>query len=252
MFPLIRLTPSFGLPTYLLIISLTYCLCIYLVYKRSEKSNLAVSLSLDVCLAIMIGGFLGARLFHVFYEEPKYYIAHPIRILEFWQGGFVYFGGLIGAVIAAFLFLHHKKESFLKWADFFAPVLSLGYALGRLACFLNGCCYGRICSLPWAVTFHEAGLPTGPRHPTQLYATFWELGVFVTLLTLEKRKQKNIFVLWLMLHSAGRIIMEYFRDDDRGPLLAGFSIATWISVVFIILGATKLILSQKNFLVKSL
>lgn len=242
MWPILRLSSEWALPTYLVIVSLTYCLCIYLAYRRAIAFDRSVALALDICLAIMLGGFLGARLLHVVYEEPLYYWSNPIEIFKVWKGGFVYFGGLFGALLASWLLIRSRDQAFGRWADFFTPLLSLGYAIGRIACFFNGCCYGKFCAEPWAIDFHNTGLPLGPRHPTQLYASIYEFFVFALLIFLEPRYQRlnqqgskwakplNFFTLWLALHSLGRIIMEHFRDDDRGPLLGGLSLATCISI----------------------
>src|SRR5690606_9254272 len=102
---------------------------------------------------VMIGGFVGARLFHVFYEAWDVYRDNPWLIVQFWRGGFVFYGGFAGALVAAWMTLRLKKESFLEWANFFAPVIAVTYAIGRIGCFLNGCCYGDYCQWPWAVEF---------------------------------------------------------------------------------------------------
>jgi len=86
-----------AIPTYLLIISITYSLGIVWVVKRSQKLALDRSMALDICLCVMLGGFLGARLFHILYEMPNYYWEQPKEIFKFWQGGFVFYGGAIGA-----------------------------------------------------------------------------------------------------------------------------------------------------------
>ncbi len=251
MWPLIHLSIEsprflafdFALPTYLVTISLTYCLCIGFAYIRAVKLDRPVTMALDICLAIMVGGFFGARLLHVFYEDPSYYFSNPLEIFKVWRGGFVFYGGLFGAWLASWILIRKRGELFGPWADFFAPVLSVGYALGRIACFLNGCCYGKFCEYPWAVDFHRPGMPIGPRHPTQLYASGFEFLVFALLLFLEPKYRRlsaqgskwarpaHFFTLWLALHSIGRLIMEHFRDDDRGPLIAGLSLATWISLL---------------------
>ena len=124
-------------------------------------------------------------------------------------------------------------------------MLALGYGLGRLGCFLNGCCFGKLCELPWAVEFHYPGLPANLRHPTQLYATAWELGALVVLLLLEKysdkvqqkvlRTQGALFFTWLALHAVGRLIMEQFRDDYRGAEPLGQSVATWWALAMLLL-----------------
>ncbi|OFZ14022.1 MAG: prolipoprotein diacylglyceryl transferase [Bdellovibrionales bacterium RBG_16_40_8] len=232
MYPYIYITQNIVIPTYLLVISLTYCLCILFVYWRAKnRPEFAVSRALDICLVIMVCGLMGARLFHVFYEDFNYYRQSPWDIFKLWHGGFVIYGGFIGALLGSILFLRYKKEPFWQWANFMAPAFALGYGLGRLACFFNGCCFGRECQLPWAVEFSYIGLPSGHRHPTQLYATFWELGVFFLLLHLEKSKRpKPIFLIWLCLHAIGRLIMEHFRDDFRGPEIMGLSVSSWLSI----------------------
>lgn len=246
MHPFLHLTGTFFVPTYLLVISFTYCLSLIWADRRAARFNRSRALTLDIALMIMIGGFLGARLFHVLYEAPEVYFENPVRIFKFWEGGFVFYGGFLGALLTSSIFLKIKKESFWQWADFYAPILALGYALGRIGCFMNGCCYGETCDLPWAVEFHTPGLPIGPRHPTQLYATFFELVTLTILLFTEKTKwlkQKRfgtLFCLWLALHAIGRLVMEAFRDDFRGPEF-GLSISSWLSLTLLTIALAILV-----------
>ena len=190
----------------------------------------------------MLSGFLGGRLLHVFFEEWDYYREDLGRIFEFWRGGFVYYGGFIGAFVACLIFLRWKKQNFLDWADFFAPLFSLSHALGRIGCLLSGCCFGQVCDLPWAMD---------GRHPTVLYLIFGELIIFCILLFYEKRNEQQVkanqpayskghlFAKWVLLHSVLRLNVEYFRDDFRGSFfyLPGFghlSISQLISLGLII------------------
>jgi phosphatidylglycerol:prolipoprotein diacylglycerol transferase len=231
----------------MLVISLTYCACVIWVYSRAKKLGLPQGPALDFCLMIMAGGFLGARLFHIFYENWEYYRLFPWDAFKVWRGGFVFYGGFLGALLACWLYARAFKQDFWAWADFFAPVLAIGYVFGRLACFLNGCCFGAHCDLPWAVEFQHPGLPTGPRHPTQLYAALWELFISFPVATwlapkLEKAKG-SIFLAWLISHSMGRLIMEQFRDDHRGAELLGLSVSTWLSLGLL---SSALILMLKN------
>ena len=194
----------------------------------------------------MIASLLGARLFHVFYENFEYYQTEPIKILFLWEGGFVYYGGALLAAFAAAIFLYLKSPRNMEaYFDLFAPVMSLSYILGRGACLLTGCCFGQVCDLPWAIN---------GRHPTQAYAMIFELGALILILGLEKvplrdRRPRQlaqpgaIFYAWLVFHSLGRLIMEHYRDDFRGPAW-GLSISSWISVILIAL-ATYLLL-RKN------
>lgn len=238
MYPIIEITPSFGIPTYYLIVSLALCLALLWVVRRAHQSHLSREITLDVSLLVMVSGFIGARLFHVFYENPAYYQEDWLRLFEVWNGGFVFYGGALTAGFLGVLYLHVKTKGFFEsYLDLFAPVGAFTYILGRFACFLTGCCYGKYCDLPWAIN---------ERHPTQLYAAFWEFGTLLILLGCEKipaqsrrpsflAKSGSIFYLWMILHASGRLLMEAFRDDFRGPTL-GLSVSSWISVGLILLG----------------
>lgn len=228
MYPFLKITPAFYVPTYYLVLCLAVCVGLFWVARRAENQDLNRRLTLDLSLLMMGAGFIGGRLFHVLYEEPGYYRDHPDQIFAFWNGGFVFYGGALLAGFCALLFTWKKEPAYLaRYADLFAPVIAMIYALGRMACLFAGCCYGRTCELPWAV----AG-----RHPTQIYASLWEAGALFILLGLEKRQQRPglIFSAWMVLHGLGRLFMEAFRDDFRGPTFA-LSISSWISLA--VLGA---------------
>jgi phosphatidylglycerol---prolipoprotein diacylglyceryl transferase len=219
------------IPSYLFVISMVFCIGIVWISRRARSRALDYKLSLDLSLAFMAGSLIGARLLHVIYERPDIYLTDPMRIFEVWRGGFVFYGGAMTAALFCFVLLKIRREPFLPWADLFAPVLAFGYALGRIGCFLEGCCYGRQCDLPWAVH----GL-----HPTQLYATFWEFAVLGFLLWLERRpglhRKGFVFFVWMALHGLGRLLMEHFRDDFRGPEAMGLSISTVLSLIIVAIG----------------
>lgn len=222
MIPVLHLGPL-AIPTYYLIISAVVSFCIYWSVKRSEQFKVSQTLTLNIDLVIMVSGFLGARLLHVLYENPDYYLKYPYAIFYIWQGGFVYFGGAIAAALATYVYCRINKIHFLPWADFYAPIMSLGYGLGRLACYFNGCCYGRVCAVD------------GSRYPTQLMAFGFEMLILIALLSLENKRffkvPGQLFSLWVLLHSVARIVMEFYRDDERGPTLFSISISSWISLV---------------------
>ena len=230
-----------SLPTYYLVISLTYCICILWFYKRCEIRNLSQQRAMDLGMILLIAGFLGARLFHILFELPEYYLENPIEIINIWQGGFVFFGGFITAYLCAVYYARKNKLTFWLWHDTLAPVIALGYAMGRIACFLVGCCYGKVCELPWAYSLKQVHIASEnishiTRHPTQLYAVGIELLILGFLLWFEKKRPPigYVFLTWLGLHSLGRIFMEFFRDDPRGSEFFGLSISTWISMLLII------------------
>lgn len=174
---------------------------------------------------------LGARLFHVLYEEPGYYSEQPLRVLEFWQGGFVYYGGLLLSLFGIILFFGVKKRERTFWqtADFLTPYLILGTGLGRVACFVQGCCFGG----PWPLAF-----PPFERHPTQLYLLFWEAFLFYLLTARFKkswRQPGDLFLSWILLSAFGRLIVEHWRVDFRGQMLLGFSISQIIALALMLI-----------------
>lgn len=248
MYPLIRLTNSLELPTYFVIISATYVLATIWLVRRTERAHLSRQVALDLALAIMIGGFIGSRVFHIVFEQPSLYWQNPQMILEFWHGGFVFYGGAVGAALATAMVFFKKRMAPWIWFDIFAPLFPFGYGLGRLGCFLAGCCFGRDCPYPWAVRF-PPGVEAPAHvaiHPTQLYAAAWELTVLGLLLLLERTVRGHaqnlppkvlpfvrpgyLLFSWGILHSLGRIGMESFRADFRGHFFFGFSPATWMSI----------------------
>lgn len=237
MYPEIHLTSEISLPTYLVTVSLTYCLGLLWLVKRTTDQDMDRATALDVAFAVMVGGFLGSRLFHVFYELPDYYSAHPIEVFKFWNGGFVFYGGAFLAFAFGFVLIKWKGQPAGPWADLFAPVGAFCYALGRIGCLLNGCCYGKHCDLPWNIN---------GRHPAPAYATLLEFGILGILLFCERMQSRSpkkwlwihpsgrLFVLWMGLHGISRLFLESVRADDRGPtLIFDLSVSSWISLGFV-------------------
>lgn len=250
-------------PTYFLILSLVASFCLVFVFIRAKQRALSQRLSLDVSFIILLSGFIGARLTHVVWELPWFYSAHPILILAFWNGGFVFLGGAIWAFAFSYWYLQYKKQNPWLWADFFAPIVAIGYALGRLACLAAGCCFGKYCDLPWGIRLQgkDGFLEAFARHPTQIYHSLIELGIFCLILFIEKKyalkppsphsavkrntkglflKTGNLFLIYLILHSLGRLAVEPFREDYRGAEPLGLSFSSWLSIGFIILAILTL------------
>lgn len=225
--PYIHLGPI-SLPTYHIWLSLTFSAALLYWLTRARDRSMNSQMVLDLSIVIMVLGFIGGRVAHVAFEDFSFYRNQPTAIFQFWNGGFVFYGGALLAGLGCFILFKIRKENARAWLDLFAPVGAIGYASGRIACWLTGCCYGSYCVLSDRITF---------QHPTQLYAVLWELGVFAFLLAAEKRKwirvSGGLFFTWVFLHSVGRIIMEAFRFDDRGAAPLNISISTWISLILI-------------------
>ena len=149
------------------------------------------------------------------------FAGQPIaEVFKVWNGGLVYYGGLIGASLACILYTRLKKLRLWKIADILAPSVALGSVFGRIGCLLNGCCYGRACTLPWAIRFPagnpiDPALPTYPVHPTQIYDSLLNLGLYLALAWLYRRKKFDgqIFGIYLVSYAVLRSFVELFRGD---------------------------------------
>jgi prolipoprotein diacylglyceryltransferase len=139
---------------------------VWLAVHRAKKRGIDVELIFRLALWLFVGGVIGARFFYVFeywdrqFYKPGDFQATLKAVLSIWQGGLVIYGALIGAGVAALLFwLWHRDQPMLKIADVIAPSMALGLGIGRIGCFLNGCCFGGVSDVPWAVTFPEDSPP---------------------------------------------------------------------------------------------
>ncbi|MEO0335669.1 MAG: prolipoprotein diacylglyceryl transferase [Pseudomonadota bacterium] len=246
MFPLIPLPGGLFLPTYFTFITIGYCIGVFWLYKRAEDNHQSQRTAMDLAVIIMIGGFLGSRLFHVLFELPNYYVERPWDVFKVWQGGFVFYGGAIGAILPAYFLVRHREEPVYLWLNIFAPIVPLLYGIGRFATLLSGSGYGKPTDLPWGIVY-PAGTeaPAGiSLHPTPIYAMLWELGVLIVVLILLNKSSlfgRKIysgfaFGSMVILHGIGRAIMEQFRNDFRGELIAGLTISTWLSFAIVAVG----------------
>ena len=239
MYPFLTFNSSLLLSTYVFMMSVIYCISLLWAIKRADQKGLSRHKTLDYSLVIMISGVLGARLVHVIFEYPDYYLKYPFDIFLLYQGGFVFYGGFLFAFLGCFIIIKYRKDSLTLWMDFFTPIISFGYALGRIGCFLGGCCYGKPSSISWAITFSPDALAPAniPLHPTQLYLSGSEFIIFALILFAEKKKlfpKGCLFYFWLLLHSISRLIVEPFRGDFRGEVFLSLSLSSWISVFFIV------------------
>lgn len=224
---------DFRIQSYFVVISLVCCALAFYIPRRAQALGLDVTRALDLYIGILISGFLGSRLTHVVWEEPAYYLEEPQRVFDIMAGGFVWYGGALAAMAFMFWRLRIDRARF-EWLDFFAPITELGYAGGRVACFLTGCCYGAVCDWPLIV-------PHPFHFPTQAMAVLIGLGVALYLMRRQKRlamgsKSGAIFFLWLVLHGLGRVLTEAFRADPRGPAWGPVSLAVVISFALVVLG----------------
>lgn len=182
----------------------------------------------DIGLYGLVAGIIGARLLFVLLDWGSF-AAHPIDALKVWEGGLSLHGGMLFGLLAMIWYCRKHRISLLAAGDVAAPSWAIGYAIGRIGCLLNGCCYGAACSLPWAVRFPDEryeGMPgpvhlTPPSHPTQAYATLFNLFFFFVLTRWERKPHQDgeLFYGYIAMYGFYRFIVEMFRAGATSTYL---------------------------------
>lgn len=213
--------------------------------KLEKKLGLPRSTGSDFAFWAIIGGVIGARIAYVGANWSEY-AADPLTIFRIDQGGLVFYGGFIGGTLAGMLFARMKGLPILMLGDFAVTGVPLGHAFGRMGCFLNGCCYGRACDLPWAV--ETAGMM---RHPVQLYEAGLNLLLcgFLFWLILSRHRRGVVTAAYFMVYPLFRFTLEFFRGDQR--LGAGVvDLAQLTSLVLFAVGVFIFWLSRRQPIVE--
>ena len=226
--------------TYGVLVATGFLVGIILAVRQAKRQGIPSERIIDLGFYLLLAAIIGSRLFFVALNA-SHYLKHPLDILKIWEGGLVFYGGLLLALPTAFWYMHRYRLDTWTVADIFAPSIAIGHAIGRLGCLSAGCCYGRpVEGLLWAVTFRhpESLARIGiPLHPVQLYESIGELAIFLILIMLRKRGpfRGRLFWTYIMLYSVLRFAVEFFRGDEaRGFILPGISVAQAISVLMIV------------------
>ncbi len=223
MYPILFQYGRLTLYTYGLLIAFAFLAALWLLGREARQRGLEPRPYQDLGFVVLVSALVGARLFYILVEW-EHFARNPLQVFEIWKGGLVFYGGFVGAALAALVYVRAKGLPLWTTADLVAPALALGQAIGRIGCFFAGCCYGAECALPWAVTFTDPrGLAPlhAALHPTQLYAAAANLLIFAVLQFLLRPRQRfpgQIFGAYLVLYPAARFTIELFRADPRGAL----------------------------------
>ncbi len=192
--------------------------------RRGLRDGLSPDNVADVVFWLLLGGIVGARGLYVITFWREEFAGQPLTNIFTARSGFVFYGGLIGATICGIAYARGKRLPVWKLADALAPSVALGHALGRIGCFMTGCCHGRACELPWAVRFPVNHATQGVGvHPTQLYEAALNLVLYGALAWLYRRKKFDgqIFAVYLMAYAPVRALVEHFRGDYQPEKYTG-------------------------------
>ena len=230
MYPVICQFGPVAVYSYGLMLAVAVLVCSFLASREARAVGISAEIIYDLAFWLVISGILGARLFFIFLNL-SFFLENPVEIVMIQKGGLAWHGGLVAATLTGVWFIRQKKLSLTRMLDLVAPYIALGEAIGRVGCFLNGCCYGR--EVPWGIYFpvHHARL-----HPTQLYS-FAALLVLFFILKWYRRISSvpgDVFVLYLFVASLLRFIVEFFRAD-HDILAGGLSVYQWVCLVLMTL-----------------
>lgn len=189
----------------------------------------------DLAIWLVLGGLLGARLNYVA-ANLQYYLEDPWEMLRIDHGGLIFYGGIVGGFVMVLILSRRWQMPVLELTDFTLTGLPLAHAIGRIGCFLNGCCYGSVARLPWAIWMQGAY-----RHPTQLYESLANIMIYLLLLRLYLRRPSRGLptAAYLLAYPPIRFLLEFIRGDERmraGPL----TVAQWISLFLVASGLVVL------------
>lgn len=190
-----------------------------------------------------IGVVLGGRLGYVLFYKPGYYLAHPLEVLAVWHGGMSFHGGLIGVIVAVWLYGRRRQRAFWPLIDFCAPLVPIGLAAGRLGNFINGELWGRPTDVPWAMVFPR--VDALGRHPSQLYEFAGEGLILFALLwwfSSRPRPAGAVSGLFLVGYAVARFLVEFTREPDAflGVLSLGLTMGQWLSLPMFVAGLALL------------
>lgn len=269
MYPELFQFGPFTVYSYGLMLGIAFIVASYLLSKEFQRKNLDQNLATEVTLLAIIFGIVGSKLLHLI-ENWSAFINDPIG-MAFSPGGLTFYGGLILAIIAIWIYVKRKKIPFLYVADAAAPSLAIAYGIGRIGCHLAGDGdYGIPTSLPWGTNYENGTVPPSvmfrdsdisatfpngivpdntPLHPTPIYEFLVGILIFYVLWKLRKKHWQDgqLFIIYLIASGISRLMVEFIRLNPR--LLFGLSEAQLISLGLILIGVVSFIIrsNKKEF-----
>ena len=224
--------------------------------KRGLDDNAMLMMLLSICGGLLVGSHLlyaitNARFIAELFRSRFQVItsfARFIDVISFIFGGSVFYGGLIGGMLAAALYARKAKVDFGAYSDAIAPSVPLFHVFGRIGCFFGGCCYGVECSFGFTFTRSPSEIANGvSRFPIQLAEAAFNLVIFIVLAYLQKnnRLKSRIFLLYLIIYPVGRFILEFWRGDEIRGFVFGLSTSQFISILLVIFASVMLLVRAR-------
>ncbi len=246
----------FSIHLYGVMLAIAFWLGIELSARLARERGIDPTHIIDLGIVILISSVVGARLLFVFTHLSDYENDF-LGVFKIWEGGLSFYGGLAAGIVFGIGFIVKRDLPVGKVTDIIAPQIALGISIARIGCFLNGCCFGKECNLPWGLTFppdSQAGWTMGhvKIHPTQLYAVVANFAIFLFLRHLLRKNSASgsVFYSLLILYGLWRLSVDFVRYHEPnmyvGALGNGITWTQLISLVIVIIGIVKLLRLRKR------
>ena len=230
MHPIIAKIGPFTIYSYGMMVAIAFLFGIFIAKLEAARKNIKPDLVYDFSFYLIIGSIIGARAYYILFFDVSGLLKNPVTIFKIWQGGLSIHGGILAGVVTGLIFSRLKKISFWALADLVSPSIILGQAIGRIGCYLNGCCSGI------------------NNQPTQIYELGLDFIGFLLLWNLRKKIkfQGGLFLLYLMMYAVIRIIVSRFRADNMYLWNTSLTLADLTSVIMFITGMIFFIIRKKH------
>ncbi|TKJ32201.1 prolipoprotein diacylglyceryl transferase [bacterium (candidate division B38) B3_B38] len=255
MFPRLFKIGPYTQHTYGVILVAAFIIAILLAMRQAKKEGIPPARILDLGLVIIISALIGAKVLLIL-VNIDYYLEYPKELLTSLRLGGVFYGGLLTAILVGIWSLKRWGLPVWKVADILAPYIALGQGIGRWACFMTGCCYGKPTISFAGVVFTDpyahqrVGVPLNiSLHPTQLYHSLAGFALLAVLIILRRKKtfEGELFWSYILLYSITRFVIEFFRGDYRGSLFQGLlSTSQFIALLVIPLSIVMLLYLRRK------
>lgn len=244
MHPILFKIGDFALYSYGFMLFLAFGISMFWALREASLKGYNLEYIYEALIITMILAILGSRLAFVLYHWELYRGGPFWRVFALREGGLIFYGGFFAVLVGVFLYCRYRKIFFFRLLDDASPFIALGYAISRLGCFLNGCCYGKITEVPWGLVY--PAVDPFKRHPTQLYASASALIIFMLLRYLQKYKTFHgfVFISFMFFYGIYRFLVEFFRVSE--PILGFLTQAQTISLALIVIATVLFFCFKKR------
>ncbi len=236
---------DFAIYSYGFTLFLGFITAMFWALKEAPREGLDTDYLYEIFIITIVLSVVGSRLAYIIIHLEQFHGRPWWEIFAFREGGLVFYGGLIAALLGGYAYSRFRRVYFWHYLDFLIPFVAFGYAITRIGCFLNGCCYGHVTDVPWGLVY--PGLDELPRHPTQLYASVSVLAIFFLLRRIRHHDYFHgyVFLHFVIYYGIYRFVIEFYRVSE--PVAVFLSLAQLVTLPAVLLAALFLFMGKRKW-----